>query len=134
VQGLSAYLGIKDDYLYNMSKYDNTRYIDNIYDGNTMLYNKYNNIGDQGGEKLNILCKPDNVIKEIKAAKERQLQGLLIDGKGNLIGVMSILNHEFGYRSESAEDVMPTLTTAERQKTLAEKYRVSALPDKLSDN
>jgi hypothetical protein len=134
VQGLSAYLGIKDDYLYNMSKYDNTRYIDNIYDGNTMLYNKYNNIGDQGGENLNILCKPDNVIKEIKAAKERQLQGLLIDGKGNLIGVMSILNHEFGYRSEGVDDVTPTLTTAERQKTLAEKYRVSALPDKLSDN
>jgi hypothetical protein len=133
VQGLSAYLGIKDDYLYNMSKYDNTRYIDNIYDGNTMLYNKYNNIGDQGGEKLNILCKPDNVIKEIKAAKERQLQGLLIDGKGNLIGVMSILNHEFGYRSEGVDDVTPTLTTAERQKSLADKYRVSALPDKLSD-
>ncbi len=135
VQGLSAYLGIKDDYLYNMSKYDNTRYIDNIYESNNMLYDKYNNnINGQGGENLNILCQPANVIKEIKSAKERQLQGLLIDGKGNLIGVMSILNHEFGYRSEGTEDVTPALTSAERQKSLADKYRVSALPDKLSDN
>lgn len=134
VQGLSAYLGIKDDYLYSMSKYDNTRYIDNIYDGNTMLYDKYNNIKGQGGENLNILCKPANVIKEIKSAKERQLQGLLIDGKGNLIGVMSILNHEFGYRSEGVEESAPALTSAERQKSLADKYRVSALPDKLSDS
>lgn len=134
VQGLSAYLGIKDDYLYNMSKYDNTRYIDNIYNSDAMLYNKYNNIDDQDGGNLNILCKPADVIKGIKSAKERQLQGLLIDGKGNLIGVMSILNHEFGYRSEGVEVPAPALTSSERQKALADKYRVSALPDKLSDN
>lgn len=140
VGGLSAFLGVSNDYLYSLSKYDNTRYINSSADNNIMLDSKNDNIyynscgGSEFGNMPNNLFKHINLIKGIKEAKERQLQGLLIDGKGNLIGVMSILNHEFGYRTESADDVTPTLTTAERQKTLAEKYRVSALPDKLSDN
>lgn len=153
VQGLSAYLGVSDSVLYDMAKYDNSRYSsynnhkdsnigllnDNsikdssLYDCNNNIYNN-SDICGESGENLNILCKPADVIKGIKAAKERQLQGLLIDGKGNLIGVMSILNHEFGYRSEGVEAPAPALTSSERQKALADKYRVSALPDKLSDN
>lgn len=139
VGGLSAFLGVSNDYLYSLSKYDNTRYINSSADNNIILNNKDDNIyynngnGSEFESKSNNMFKRINLIKEIKSAKERQLQGLLIDGKGNLIGVMSILNHEFGYRSEGTEDVTPTLTTAERQKSLADKYRVSALPDKLSD-
>ena len=150
VQGLSAYLGISDSVLYDMAKYDNARYsnhkdnniglLNDNYIKDSSLYDCNNNIYDNiynGGEceeSLNILCKPADIIKGVKAAKERQLQGLLIDGKGNLIGVMSILNHEFGYRSEGVEVPTPALTSSERQKALADKYRVSALPDKLSDN
>ena len=140
VGGLSAFLGVSDDYLYSLSKYDNTRYV-NINTDVNIGVNYNNNIHydsqteSAGFEDMpNNLFKHVNLIKGLKEAKERQLQGLLIDGKGNLIGVMSILNHEFGYRTESADDVTPTLTTAERQKSLADKYRVSALPDKLSDN
>jgi hypothetical protein len=139
VGGLSAFLGVSNDYLYSLSKYDNTRYINSSADNNIILDSKNDNIyynscgGSESGNVSNNLFKPINLIKGLKEAKERQLQGLLIDGKGNLIGVMSILNHEFGYRSEGVDDVTPTLTTAERQKSLADKYRVSALPDKLSD-
>ncbi len=76
-----------------------------------------------------------DVIKGLKEAKERQLQSLLIDGKGQLVGVIAILNHEFGYsKMDSFSEPTVNLTSAERQKTLADKYRVSALPDKLSDN
>ena len=154
IDGLAAFLGVSRGFLYGLSRYGQTRYelpYNNIYsdnhseDNNSYLddnikgNNKYNNIEHMNnysyvGDGLNPGFDCD-VIKGLKEAKERQLQSLLIDGKGQLVGVIAILNHEFGYsKQDGFVEPSVNLTSAERQKTLADKYRVSALPDKLSDN
>ena len=155
IDGLAAFLGVSRGFLYGLSRYGQTRYElpynniykdtdkendNNIYNGNIQGNNNgYNNIERMNnysyvGDGLNPGSDCD-VIKGLKEAKERQLQSLLIDGKGQLVGVIAILNHEFGYsKLDGYSEPTVNLTTAERQKTLADKYRVSALPDKLSDN
>jgi hypothetical protein len=111
----------------------------NIYNANIQGNNQYNNYEYMNNYSyVDDGLNPDSgfdVIKGLKEAKERQLQSLLIDGKGQLVGVIAILNHEFGYsKQDTFSEPSINLTSAERQKSLADKYRVSALPDKLSDN
>ena len=150
VGALAAFLGVSEEFLYSLSRYGQSRY-NNIYSDDYIREN--NNISDtdivhnnnnralsdreffpERYEGLNSVVSCD-VIKGLKEAKERQLQSLLIDGKGQLVGVIAILNHEFGYsKLDGYSEPTVNLTSAERQKTLADKYRVSALPDKLSDN
>ena len=148
VGALAAFLGVSERYLYGLSRYNQSR-----YDGNSNIYLD-NNIKDNNNyldddiisnnssnefpayqiDRLNGFSGED-VIKGLKEAKERQLQSLLIDGKGQLVGVIAILNHEFGYsKLDGYSEPTVNLTSAERQKSLADKYRVSALPDKLSDS
>lgn len=152
IQALAAYLGISDEFLYRLSRYNQRRYNDHIDISNGTIYDNYmndnniydcnNSIYDNGNNGYNGNCgsmpnpgSSADVIKAIKGAKERQLQGLLVDGKGQLVGVLAILNYEFGYSKQDAySEPSINLTSTERQKALADKYRVSALPDKLSDN
>lgn len=152
IQALAAYLGVSDEFLYRLSRYNQKRYNDHIdipsgsiydnYMNDSNIYDCNNNIYDNDSNDCsNIIGSAPNsgsgadVIKAIRAAKERQLQGLLIDGKGQLVGVLAILNYEFGYSKQDAySEPSINLTSTERQKALANKYRVSALPDKLSDN
>lgn len=148
VGALAAFLGVSERYLYGLSRYNQGRYdaYNNIYTDNNIKENDIysdDDIVDNDNKgnfptyqfsRLNGFS-PDDVIKGLKEAKERQLQSLLIDGKGQLVGVIAILNHEFGYaKQDSFTEPSVNLTSAERQKTLADKYRVSALPDKLSDS
>lgn len=148
VGGLAAFLGVSERYLYGLSRYNQSRYdaYNNIYTDNNIKENDIysdNDIIDNDNKgnfstyqfsRLNGFSD-DDVIKGLKEAKERQLQSLLIDGKGQLVGVIAILNHEFGYsKQDGFSEPTVNLTSAERQKSLADKYRVSALPDKLSDN
>lgn len=150
VGGLAAFLGVSEEFLYSLSRYGKGRYNNlyaddyikdnnNILDTDVIQDNNNRALSDRvfSGERydgLNSSVSCD-VIKGLKEAKERQLQSLLIDGKGQLVGVIAILNHEFGYsKQDSFSEPTVNLTSAERQKTLADKYRVSALPDKLSDN
>lgn len=150
VGGLAAFLGVSERYLYGLSRYNQSRYdaYNNIYmDNNNIkendiysdndIVNNNNSSGNFSAYQIGGLngFSDDDVIKGLKEAKERQLQSLLIDGKGQLVGVIAILNHEFGYsKQDGYSEPTVNLTSAERQKTLADKYRVSALPDKLSDN
>lgn len=154
IDGLAAFLGVSRGFLYGLSRYGQTRYelpYNNIYsDANRKDNNSYLDNDIQGNKEYNTIERMNNysyvgdglnpgsdcdVIKGLKAAKERQLQSLLIDGKGQLVGVIAILNHEFGYsKQDGYSEPTVNLTSAERQKSLADKYRVSALPDKLSDN